>query len=257
MPTQSNANEWVTLAVDDGTEARAYIARPAGSGPHPGLILIMEALGVNVQIRGVADRYAEQGYLVIAPDMFHRTESAFESTVMDWNQLKPLVMALTTEGFSSDLKAAFGWLTSQSDVDDSKIAALGFCLGGRAAFLANSELPLAASVSYYGGGIAQNLLDRAPKLHGPQLLFWGGKDANITPEHTRAITDALRAAGKTYVNVEFSDANHGFFNEMVADRYHPSAARESWAIAVRFLEDALGTREAGRGKREAGNVRPN
>lgn len=256
MQTQSNANEWVTLTVDDGSEARAYIARPSGTGPHPGMILIMEAVGVNSQIRGVAQRYAEQGYLVIAPDMFHRVEPGFEATAMDWNQLKPLVMSLTTEGFVSDMKASFGWLALQSDVDRSKIAALGFCLGGRAAYVANSELPLAASVSYYGGGIAQNLLDRAGKLHGPQLFFWGGKDANITPDHVRSVTDALRAAGKTFVNVEFSDANHGFFNEQIPDRYHPSAARESWAIAVRFLEDALGTREAGSGKREAGNVRP-
>jgi carboxymethylenebutenolidase len=243
--SQSNANEWVTLSVDDGSEARAYIVRPSGAGPHPGMILIMEAVGVNAQIRGVAQRYAEQGYVVIAPDMFHRVEPGFESIAMDWNQLKPLVMSLTTEGFVADMKAAFDWLTSQSDVDGSKIVALGFCLGGRAAYVANSELPLAASVSYYGGGIAQSLLDRAPRLHGPQLFFWGGKDANITPDHTRAVTDALRAAGKSFVNVEFSDANHGFFNETLPERYHPSAARESWAIAVRFLADALGTtREA-------------
>lgn len=250
MQTQSNVNDWVTLAVDDGTEARAYVARPPGAGPHPGLILIMEACGVNSQIRGVAQRYAAQGYVVIAPDMFHRVEPGFESSVMDWNVLKPLVMSLTTDGFVSDTKAAYGWLMSQSDVDSSKIASVGFCLGGRAAYLANSELPLAASVSYYGGGIAPNLLDRAPRLHGPQLFFWGGKDANIKPEHTRAVADALRAAGKTFVNVEFSDANHGFFNEQVADRYHPSAARESWAIAVRFLEDALGTARGA----EAANV---
>ena len=255
MDAQSSGNAWVSLAVDDGTEARAYVARPTGAGPHPGLILIMEAVGVNEQIRGVAHRYAEQGYVVIAPDMFHRVEPGFEAIAMDWNRLKPLVMSLTTEGFVSDMKASFGWLTSQSDVDDSKIAALGFCLGGRAAYVANSELPLAASVSYYGGGIAQSLLDRAPTLHGPQLFFWGGKDANITPEHTRAVVDALRAAGKTFVNVEFSDANHGFFNETIPDRYHPSAARESWAIAVRFLEDALGTARAGSEKREGRNAR--
>ncbi len=221
----AQANEWVMLAVDDGTEARAFVARPSGAGPHPGMILVMEAVGVNAQLRGVAQRYAEEGYVVIAPDMFHRVEPGFESIAMDWDQLKPLVTSLTTEGFVSDTKAAFGWLTSQSNVDGSKIAALGFCLGGRAAFVANSELPLAASVSYYGGGIAQSLLDRAPKLHGPQLFFWGGKDANITPEHTRAITDALRAAGKTFVNVEFSDANHGFFNETIA-RAVPSIRRE-------------------------------
>ena len=147
----------------------------------------MEALGVNDQIRGVAKRYAEQGFMVIAPDVFHRVAPDFETNVLEWDTLRPLVKSLTTESLIADTAAAHGWLTSQRDVDRSKIAAVGFCLGGRAAYLANSELPLAASVSYYGGGIAQSLLDRAPKLSGPQLFFWGGKDANITPEHTRAV----------------------------------------------------------------------
>jgi carboxymethylenebutenolidase len=233
------SDEWVNLDVQDGTETRAFIARPSGAGPHPGLLMIMEALGVNSQIRGVARRYAEQGFLVIAPDVFHRAEAGFESSVMDWERLMPLIKSLTTESLVLDTRAAHAWLASQPNVDRSKIAAVGFCLGGRAAYLANSELPLAASISYYGGGIAQHLLDRAPTLHGPQLLFWGGKDANITPEHTRAVVDALRAAGKSFVNVEFSDANHGFFNEQVADRYNAFAAAESWAIAVRFLRDSL------------------
>jgi carboxymethylenebutenolidase len=229
----------VTLKVDDGTETRAFIARPSGAGPHPGLIVIMEALGVNAQIRSVARRYADQGFLAIAPDMFHRAETNFESSVLDWERLMPLIKSLTTDSLVFDTRAAYAWLVSQPNVDRSKIAAVGFCLGGRAAYLANSELPLAASISYYGGGIAQHLLDRAPRLHGPQLLFWGGKDANITPEHTRAVVDALRAAGKTFVTVEFSDANHGFFNEQVAERYNEFAAEESWAIAVRFLRDSL------------------
>ena len=233
------ADEWVTLPVDDGTQTRAFIARPSGAGPHPGLIVVMEALGVNAQIRSVARRYAEQGFLAIAPDVFHRAEENFESDTLDWNRLMPFVKSLSTESLISDTRAAYGWLATEPTVNQAKIAIVGFCLGGRAAYLANSELPLAAAISYYGGGIAQTLLDRAPKLHGPQLFFWGGKDANITPEHTRAIVDALRAAGKTSVNVEFSDANHGFFNEQLPERYHAGAAEESWAMAVRFLKDRL------------------
>jgi carboxymethylenebutenolidase len=239
MSEHAAGDEWVTLAVKDGTQARAFIARPRGAGPHPGLVVVMEAFGVNSQIRGVARRYAEQGFLAIAPDVYHRAATNFEASALDWDRIMPILKTLTPDSLIADTRAAHGWLVSQPDVDGSKIAAVGFCLGGRAAYLANSELPLAASVSYYGGGIAQGLLDRAPKLHGPQLFFWGGKDANITPEHTRAVVDALRAAGKTFVNVEFSDANHGFFNEQVPERYHPAAAEESWAVAIRFLKDAL------------------
>src|SRR5262245_31913779 len=128
MSEQSNDDEWLTLAVDDGSEARAFIARPTVTGPHPALILIMEALGVNAQLRGVAKRYAEQGYLVIAPDVFHRVEPGFESDVMDWSRLMPLIKSLTTESLVSDTRAAYEWLAAQSDVDSTKIAALGFCL---------------------------------------------------------------------------------------------------------------------------------
>src|SRR5215467_6236494 len=234
-----DGGEWVRLEVDDGTTTRAFVARPSGSGPHPGLIVIMEALGVNSHIRGVARRYADEGFLAIAPDVFHRAQENFEGTKLDWDLLKPLVSSLTTESLVSDTRAAHTWLAVQPDVDQSKVAAVGFCLGGRAAYLANSELPLAASISYYGGGIAQHLLDRAPRLNGPQLFFWGGKDANIKSEHTRAVVDALREAGKKFVNVEFSHANHGFFNEQLPERYDASAAEESWALAQRFLKDSL------------------
>ena len=109
-------------------------------------------------------------------------------------------------------------------------------MGGRAAYLANATTPLAASISYYGGGIAEGLLDRAPSLHGPQLFFWGGRDRRITPDHQRAVADALRAAGRTFVSVEFSHSEHGFFCDQRAS-YDPVAARQSWALALAFLRE--------------------
>jgi len=239
MSERRDGGDYVDLAVEGGLRTRGFVARPPGPGPHPGLIVIQEAFGVNSQIRGVTARYAEQGFVAIAPDVFHRAAPGFEISTLDFERIMPLIKSLTTESLIADSRAAYDWLVAQPDVDRSKIAIVGFCLGGRAAYLANSELPLAASVAYYGGGIA-GLLDRAPRLHGPQLFFWGGKDANITPEHTRAAVDALRAAGKPFVNVEFSDANHGFFNEQIPERYHPAAAAESWAMATRFLRDVMG-----------------
>src|SRR5262245_49240396 len=101
------ADEWVTLSVDDGTQTRAFVARPSGAGPHPGLIVVMEALGVNAQIRDVAWRYAAQGFLAIAPDMFHRAEENVESDTLDWNRLMPLVKSLTMESLISDTRAAY------------------------------------------------------------------------------------------------------------------------------------------------------
>lgn len=107
-------------------------------------------------------------------------------------------------------------------------------MGGRMAFLANATLPLRAAASFYGGGIAPGLLDRASQLHGPILLCWGGLDKHISPEQRQAVTDALRKAGKSYVNVEFSDADHGFNCDERAS-YQPRAARQSRALLLEFL----------------------
>jgi carboxymethylenebutenolidase len=232
----SVAPEYVTLRVSDGTEMRAFIARPSRA-TRAGLLLFQEALGVNAQIRGVADRWAGEGFLVIAPELFHRTAPGYERSALDMAELMPMIKALTIDGMIADIRASCDWMAAQKGVDPKRIAALGFCMGGRATYLANSELPLAAGVSYYGGSIAPALLDRAPRLHGPHLFFWGGVDPSIPPEQHRAVADAVRAAGKRFVDVEFSDANHGFFNEQLPERYNRAAAEQSWVIATQFLRE--------------------
>jgi carboxymethylenebutenolidase len=146
----------------------------------------------------------------------------------------PHYQAVTNEAAEADIRSTYEWLHSSSLVQADRISCVGFCMGGRIAFLANAVVPMRAAVSFYGGGIAQNLLDRVPKLHGPALLIWGSLDKNITPEHRKAVTQALSAQRKTYVNLEFSNADHGFFcDERPA--YEPNAARQSWALTLEFL----------------------
>ncbi len=230
---------YVTLDVADGTQMRAFVGRGEGAGRLPGILVFQEAFGVDVHIRDVAGRFAAAGFVAIAPELFHRTAPpGFEGRYDDFPAAMTHIQALTVEGMTADIRAAYAFLAGDSAVDEGRIAAVGYCMGGRAAYLANAAVPLAASISYYGGGIAEGLLDRAPHLSGPQLFFWGGRDKRITPDHHRAITDALRAAGKTFVNVEFSDAEHGFFNDRRAP-HHPAAARESWALVLAFLREYL------------------
>jgi carboxymethylenebutenolidase len=108
-------------------------------------------------------------------------------------------------------------------------------LHGRAGFVYCQQLVrLRAAVSFYGGGIAPGLLDRASKLQAPSLFIWGGLDKHITPEHRRAVTEALSAHKKIYVNVEFSGADHGFFCDERA-AYEPHSARQAWALTLEFL----------------------
>ena len=230
---------FIPVAVDDGTTMQSYVVRPVDAGRKPGLIVFQEAYGVNAHIQDVATRFAMLGFVVIAPELYHRTGTHVEGPYDDFAAMGPHFNALSTDTIAADARAAHAWLAADPEVDTSRIAAIGYCMGGRAAFIANTELPLAASVSYYGGGIAPHLLDHVPKLHGPQLLCWGGKDTHIPPEQTRAIDDALRAADKPYTTVTFGEAGHAFFCDQ-RPAYHPDVAAAAWALTIAFLARTTG-----------------
>jgi carboxymethylenebutenolidase len=226
--------EKVELAVADGTRMAAYVARPEHGGPHPGLVVFQEAFGVNGHIRNVSDRFAAEGYVAIAPELFHRTAPGFEGSYTDFPSVMPHLKAVTTETAELDVRSAYEWLRSNAQVRANEISSVGFCMGGRVSFLANSVVALRAAVSLYGGGIAPGLLDRAARLQAPSLFIWGGLDKHITPEHRKAVTDALTAQEKAYVNLEFSRADHGFFCDERAS-YEPHSARQAWALTLEFL----------------------
>ncbi len=236
--------EWVKLAVSDGTSMRAYVARPAQPAER-GLLVFQEAFGVNPHIRDVTERFAREGYLAIAPDLFHRTAEGFEGRYDDFPSVMPHIKELRGPSIEADARAAFDWLRATGGPDLS-VAAIGFCMGGRCAFQAALTLPVACAVSFYGGGIAPNpmspgLLDRVNELRAPVLLFWGGKDQHITSEHIRSVEDALKGAGKTYANVVFSDADHGFFCD-ARPNYNALAAREAWPLTLAFLDTQIAAR---------------
>jgi len=234
MSQAAIVTEKVELSVADGTRMAAYVARPGQGGPHPGLLVFQEAFGVNRHIRNVSDRLAAEGYVVIAPELFHRTAPGFEGSYTDFPAVMPHYQAVTTETAELDIRSAYEWLHSNAQVKSNEISSVGFCMGGRVSFLANSVVRLRAAISFYGGGIAPGLLGRAAKVQAPSLLIWGGLDKHITPEHRKAVTDALSAQQKIYVNVEFSQAGHGFFCDERAS-YEPHSARQAWALTLEFL----------------------
>lgn len=232
--------ETVTLPVSDGTTMPAFVARPASSGPHPGLLVFQEAFGVNAHIREVTERFARDGYLAIAPALFHRTDADFKGLYTDFGPAMAHLQALTDAGQSADIQAAYEWLTTKGGA--AAVGSTGYCMGGRTSFLADTLVPLKASVSYYGSGIAPSegggflpdLLGKAGDLHGPILLFWGGLDTHIGMGQVRATEDALIAAKKPYEQVVFSQADHGFFCD-ARESYNPEAARQAWVLTLEFL----------------------
>jgi carboxymethylenebutenolidase len=230
------AGEYVQLNVGDGTTMAAYVARPEGKGPHPGLLVFQEAFGVNAHIRDVTERFAREGYTAIAPELYHRTAPGFEGPYTDFESTRPHLSVLQNPGIDADILAAFTWLQNDPLTVRDRILSVGFCLGGRVSFLANSTVPLVAAASFYGGGIAPGNLDRVGRMHAPMLFFWAGLDKNIGPEAVSAITGAFRSAGKPYVNVEVSDAQHAFFCDARAN-YNRKAATEAWSLLLTFFRE--------------------
>jgi carboxymethylenebutenolidase len=223
--------EWIELTVDDGSSMRAFVARPAAP-PARGLLLFQEAFGVNAHIRDLSERFAAQGFLTIAPELFHRTAPGFDCPYSEFAKAMPQLEAITEQGLDADARAAYGWL-ERAGVG-SNVASVGYCLGGRVSFVANSGLPLKAAVSYYGGRIP-TVLARAPKLSGPMLFVWGGLDHHIPEEQRQAVIKSVGDADKTFVDVVFGNAGHGFFCD-ARPSYHAASAAQAWALTTSFLD---------------------
>jgi carboxymethylenebutenolidase len=232
-----SSHDFTTISVGDGTEMDSYIALPEGKGPFPGLILLQEAFGVNRHIRRVAEELCKEGYAVAAPDLFHRTGRRVDIPYTNFALAAPHFQAVSKAGLQDDLKATHTWLQQQPAVSPGKIGSIGFCLGGRVSFLANLTLPLAVAVSYYGGGL-DALAGEAGNLHAAHLFLWGGMDKHITLQVRDTIVQAVDQAGKEYMNVVISYADHAF-NCDERPSYQPEAAREAWALSLAFLANRL------------------
>ena len=227
--------ENITVEVSDGTRMDCYVARPGDGAVHPGLLVHQELFGVNHHIRDVCDRFAAEGYVAIAAEFFHRIQRGLLFGYDKIQEAMPLLRTITPAHIKLDLEAAYAWLAAQSFVDRDRISSVGYCLGGRISFAANTVLPLRSAVSYYGGRPAPEFLDNAKSLHAPMLFFWGGRDKHLTRELRDEVVGAVHAAGKPYTNVVISDADHGFFCDARPDVYNARAARESWALTLEFL----------------------
>ena len=133
--------------------------------------MFQEAFGVNAHIRDVSERFASEGYVAIAPELYHRTAArGWEGNYTDFPSVMPHMQAIKEETLSADVRATYEWLTRASQVDKNATACVGYCMGGRVSFLANALVPVKAAISYYGGGIA-------PGQRGPGLTFARARNA--------------------------------------------------------------------------------
>ncbi len=228
----------VTLKVNDASDMNAYIVSPDDKNSYAAVIILQEAFGVNNHIKKVTEKIAAEGYIAIAPELFHRSAPpGLTMSYTDFESVRPHIAQLNTEALMEDLRATYDWLQQNTFVIKNKIGAVGFCLGGRVAFLANASFPLAASVSYYGGSM-HTIADRIKNIQAPQLFFWGGLDKHILPEQIDTVIKEMKNESKEFINVMISYADHGF-NCDERPAYHPKAAKEAWAMTMAFLKNNL------------------
>jgi len=217
-----------------------YLAEPTAAGRHPAVIVVMEAFGLNKHIEDVTRRIAGEGYVALAPDVYHRSLPDNKVGYDELPKAIGLMQKLDDAKIVTDIRAALDFLATRPNVNAAKIGITGFCMGGRIAFLAAEELPdrIAASAPFYGGGIA-GLLGKADRIKAPLHLFFGEKDAFIPQDQVKAIDAKLRELKKNYKLDNYTGADHGFFcNERQS--YNEKAATDAWTKLVAFFREQLG-----------------
>lgn len=226
----------VQIATPDGNMT-GHLARPAAAGEYPGVLVIMEAFGLNAHIKGVADRIAAEGFVALAPDVYHRQPNG----VVGYDELPEairLMTSLTDAQILGDVRAAVDHLQADAGVRAERIGITGFCMGGRISFLAACHVPaIRAAAPFYGGGIGA-LLGDAQQITCPLLLFYGDQDPFIPNDEVATVAQTLQQLGKTAEVKIYPGAPHGFFCDE-RDSYRAEAARDAWERLGRFFSTHL------------------
>jgi carboxymethylenebutenolidase len=221
--------EMVQLRAKDGHGLDAYVVQP-GVPAKGGLVIVQEIYGVNAHIRAVADRYADDGFVVVAPALFDRIERGVDLGYEgeDTQRATNLLKSFDIESGVADIAAAVECERCFRHV--KKIGVVGYCLGGTLAWLSAARLPIAAAVCYYGGRIAQYINER-PKV--PVMLHFGELDQHIPQSEIDAI-------GKAYPEVPIYTypAGHAF-NRDGSAAYDASSAARARARTLEFLREHL------------------
>ncbi|MBV6634071.1 MAG: dienelactone hydrolase family protein [Alphaproteobacteria bacterium] len=175
----------ITINTADGSFG-AYMAQPEGndaSSPAPGLLVIQEIFGVNKVMRDICDEYAAKGYVAVCPDIFWRQEPGIQltdKTEEHWKRAFELYQGFDEAAGVEDLKATLAHMRGL-DVTNGKVGSMGFCLGGKLAYLMATRSDADCNVSYYGVGI-DNALDEAASISNPLLMHIAEKDGFVPPE---------------------------------------------------------------------------
>ena len=241
----------VTYPAPDGFELPAFVARPAGDGPFPVVIVVSEIFGVHEYIRDICRRLARAGYAAVAPAFFNRVEDP--APLSDMTRIMQIVGAAGYEQVMGDVSATLDWVSQQLWANGDKVGITGWCWGGKVVWQACARFAvLDAGVAWYGRlAAAANAnpaqaaagqpwpVDLADDLKCPVLGLYGEADQGIPLSSVETMRSALARAGQTSSEIlVYPGAPHGFHADY-RDSYRPADAADGWARLLAVFEARL------------------
>jgi carboxymethylenebutenolidase len=234
--------ETIDITTADGT-ADAFFARPDGEGPHPGVILYMDAYGIRPALQDHVKRLARNGYCVLAPNVFYRSRRApvlddleemmrSEDRSALWAQLRPMIDQVTPEAAHRDSGAWLGFMHAADGVAAGRLGTVGYCMGGRLSLRMAGEYPeaIGAAATFHGGNMATDEEDSphlsAVKATAELYIGHADNDGSMPPEQMARLTQALAEAHVRHTAELYVGAAHGWtqtdtpaYDELSTDRH--------------------------------------
>jgi carboxymethylenebutenolidase len=233
------------VAGDDGKQIDLFVASPAGAGKKPGLVVIMEVLGVNDHIKDVTQRFGREGYVAAAPNLYYRLDKHVTKELQEAFGMRA---SLYDGKIVEDVNRAIAYLKGRDDVNPAKIGIIGYCFGGRVSWLAACQSPgLSAASVYYGGSLVGGERNEkspvepvtlADRIKIPLQCVWGENDQSIPKEAREKIEAALKANKVNYEWHVYAGAGHAFFCDS-RPSYHEASAKDVWPKTLGFFAKHL------------------
>lgn len=229
----------ITIQAQDGGSFSAYVAVPAGAGPFPAVVVIQEIFGVNGVMRTICDGLAKEGYIAVCPDLFWRQEPDIQLTdrsEAEWQRAFELFGGFDVDLGVEDLKSTLVAARALEGAS-GKAGSIGYCLGGKLAYLMATRSDSDANVSYYGVGLDE-LLGEAGKISKPLLMHIAEKDKFVPPEAQKKIVDAL--LNKPHVKLHVYQGVDHAFARVGGEHYDGAMAETANDRTRRHLKAHLG-----------------
>lgn len=222
------AGEMVSFASNGG-RCDGYLARPAAAKA-PGVLVIQEWWGLVPHIKDVADRFAAQGYLALAPDLYHG------ATTKEPDEAGKLMMAMKMDEAGRDMSGAVDFLRN-NEACTGKVGSVGYCMGGGLSLYVSTLRPIDACVIYYG--VLPGITPDLSKLAGPVMGHYASDDGWASPEVAHKLEQQIRDAGKHAQVYIYEGTDHAFFNDTRPEAYNKAAAELSWDRTLAFYREHL------------------